>query len=96
LTNSKSMRRLPSPIPLMQKTKDPKNSLTRRKENIYMCLFLILIEPLDAIKPSISPKKPIDSMQPLKKSLTPWTLINHRSQIQNTNLSLADIKLTSI
>jgi hypothetical protein len=93
-------------MPLMQKTKDPKNSPIRRRESIYMCLFLTSMEPLDAMEPSISLKKLMDSMQPLKKPmdlmkplkkpLTPWTLINHRSQIQNTNLSLADIKLTGI
>jgi hypothetical protein len=64
------------------------------------------MEPLDVIELSISPKKlmdsmqslkkPIDLMKPLKKPLTLWTLINHRSQIQNTNLSLADIKLIGI
>ena len=78
-------------MPLMQKTKDLKNSLIRRRESIYMFLFLTSMEPLDAMEPSISPKKlmdlmqplkkPMGSIKPLKKPLTPWTLINHRSQI---------------
>ena len=69
------MRRLPSPILLMQKTKDPKNSLIKKRENIYMCLFLTSIKSLDAMEPSTSPKKPIDLMQPLKKLMNSIKLL---------------------
>jgi hypothetical protein len=64
------MGRLPSLILLMQKTKDPKNSPIKRRENIYMCLFLTSIKLLDAMEPSMSPKKLIDLMQRLKKPIS--------------------------
>jgi hypothetical protein len=57
-------------MPLIQKTKDLKNSLIKRKESIYMCLFLTSMEPLDVIESSMSPKKPINLIQPLKKLIS--------------------------
>ena len=76
-----SMQPLKKPMDLMQPLKKPMSSMQPLKK------------PMDSMQPL---KNPMGSMKPLKKPLTPWILINHRSQIQNTNLSLADIKLTGI